>query len=440
MSDIAIRAEGLGKQYRIGERQKYKALRDTLTDAIAFPFRYGRSFLIASEDEKNTNEMIWALKDVSFEIKQGEVVGVIGRNGAGKSTLLKILSRITEPTKGYVDLYGRVGSLLEVGTGFHPELTGRENVYLNGSIIGMTKREINRKFDEIVAFAEIEQFLDTPVKYYSTGMHMRLAFAVAAHLEPEILLVDEVLAVGDAVFQRKCLGKMGEVAKQGRTVIFVSHNLGAIKALAQRCLIIDQGQLITSGTVDDCIGAYLRQSQTVNQGSSAIFAKPSGESLWISAATLIGNDYPVAIVYMGDELSLCVDFKSERPIHRPRLGFMILNHDGIPIINSNNRFQYSAPYLRAVYAGRIRCDLGMLPLVEGSYQFNLYLGNEDDNTHVIERALSFEVIGRDIWGQGQVPPSNLSHLWWPTTFHLLDEPYPTLDQLGENENRSYMSN
>ena len=258
MSDIAIRAEGLSKQYRIGELKKYKALRDTLTEAIYYPFRRLQS--VFSDERTGDNEeerTIQALKDVSFEIKQGEVVGIIGRNGAGKSTLLKILSRITEPTEGFVDLHGRVGSLLEVGTGFHPELTGRENIYLNGSIIGMKKREIDRKFDEIVAFAEIEQFLDTPVKYYSSGMYMRLAFSVAAHLEPEILLVDEVLAVGDAGFQKKCLGKMGSVAKEGRTVLFVSHNVAAISKLCHSALFLDAGVVVRQGSVTECIQMYL---------------------------------------------------------------------------------------------------------------------------------------------------------------------------------------
>jgi lipopolysaccharide transport system ATP-binding protein len=218
MSDIAIRCEGLGKQYRIGKRERYQALRDKLTEAMYAPFRYARAaFSRNGHQTPEGDDTIWALKDVSFEIKHGEVIGVIGRNGAGKSTLLKILSRITEPTAGQVSIHGRVGSLLEVGTGFHPELSGRENIYLNGAIPGMRKEEIARKFDEIVAFAEIEKFLDTPVKHYSSGMHMRLAFAVAAHLETDILIVDEVLAVGDAEFQKKCLGKMQDVAGRGRT-------------------------------------------------------------------------------------------------------------------------------------------------------------------------------------------------------------------------------
>src|SRR5256712_2800247 len=234
MSDIAIRVESLRKLYRIGARQeRYYTLRDTLTEAVTRPFQKLSSFLSRNGAGSRTPEAssIWALKDVSFEVKRGEVVGIIGRNGAGKSTLLKILSRITEPTKGRARIHGRVGVLLEVGTGFHPELTGRENIYLNGAILGMKKAEIDRKFDEIVAFAEVEQFIDTAVKHYSSGMYVRLAFAVAAHLEPEILLVDEVLAVGDAAFQKKCLGKIGDVARHGRTVLFVSHNLGAINRL-----------------------------------------------------------------------------------------------------------------------------------------------------------------------------------------------------------------
>src|SRR5688572_2533064 len=278
MGEVAIRAAGLGKRYRIGQRQKYKALRDTLTDALYAPFRKARSLVSASATVKKEQAAIFALKDVSFEIKQGEVVGVIGRNGAGKSTLLKILSRITEPTEGYVDVCGRVGSLLEVGTGFHPELTGRENIYLNGSIIGMRKGEIDRKFDEIVAFAEVEQFLDTPVKFYSSGMYMRLAFSVAAHLEPEILIVDEALAVGDAAFQKKCLGKMGEVAKGGRTVLFVSHNMPAVEALCNKAIYLNAGQLEAQGPVRSMVTRYLDGQITVSGPARPASAKV-GETL-----------------------------------------------------------------------------------------------------------------------------------------------------------------
>jgi lipopolysaccharide transport system ATP-binding protein len=250
MSDIAIRVENLGKRYRIGGAQtSYKTLRESLISAVSAPVRW----LKGQRHEKNT---FWALQDVSFEIKQGEAVGIIGRNGAGKTTLLKILSRITKPTTGRVELYGRVGSLLEVGTGFHPELTGRENIYLNGAILGMRRAEIEHKFDEIVDFAEIEKFLDTQVKFYSSGMYMRLAFAVAAHLDPEILVVDEVLAVGDAEFQKKCLGKMDDVSKHGRTVLFVSHNMGMINSLCNRAILLNKGNVLLDGSVANAITRY----------------------------------------------------------------------------------------------------------------------------------------------------------------------------------------
>ncbi|MBU4455776.1 ABC transporter ATP-binding protein [Patescibacteria group bacterium] len=260
MSNIAIRVNGLSKRYRIGKLQPYKALRDTLTDALYAPFRAAATILRGrrtADTGPQSNSFIWALNDVSFEVKSGEVLGIIGGNGAGKSTLLKVLSRITEPTKGYAEIYGRVGSLLEVGTGFHPELTGRENILLNGAILGMTRQEIKSKFDEIVSFAEIEKFIDTPVKRYSSGMYVRLAFAVAAHLEPEILIVDEVLAVGDMQFQKKCLGKMGEVATGGRTVLFVSHNMGAIRQLTSRCICLEKGRIMFDGNANECVSKYL---------------------------------------------------------------------------------------------------------------------------------------------------------------------------------------
>jgi len=254
MSEPAIRGEKLGKRYRIGERQRYLALRDILTQTAKAPLRLFRAG--APKSSSNGAGHIWALKDASFEVREGEVVGIVGRNGAGKSTLLKILARVTKPTEGLAKIHGRLGSLLEVGTGFHAELTGRENVYLSGAILGMKKREIVRKFDEIVAFAEVEKFIDTPLKHYSTGMQMRLAFAVAAHLEPEILLVDEVLAVGDAAFQKKCLGKMGDVAHGGRTILFVSHQMNQIRRLCERVMWIDNGQVRECGSTAEVISAY----------------------------------------------------------------------------------------------------------------------------------------------------------------------------------------
>ena len=268
MSDIAIRVDNLSKLYHIGAlHQRHDTLRDALTGFLPRISRISRNKKINSDNSRNSRQAsgspdddtnLWALKDISFEVKRGEVVGIIGRNGAGKSTLLKILSRITEPTSGHAEIHGRVGSLLEVGTGFHPELTGRENIYLNGAILGMKRAEIDRQFDAIVAFAEIERFLDTPVKRYSSGMYVRLAFAVAAHLEPEILLVDEVLAVGDAAFQKKCLGKMGDVAEQGRTVLFVSHNLIALRSLCPRAIWLSSGELQQDARSVDVVADYLK--------------------------------------------------------------------------------------------------------------------------------------------------------------------------------------
>ena len=250
MPDLAIRCERLSKQYRIGSPDSYKTLRDAISNTALAAFRRSKN---------SQNGHIWALQDVSFEIKRGEVVGIIGLNGAGKSTLLKILSRITGPTRGRADIYGRVGSLLEVGTGFHPELTGRENIYLNGAILGMRKSEIDRKFDEIVSFAEVEKFLDTPVKRYSSGMYVRLAFGVAAHLETEVLLVDEVLAVGDAQFQKKCFEKMRDIGVQGRTILFVSHNMSAVRSICRQALIIEKGRVAAYGEIDETVDQYLSQ-------------------------------------------------------------------------------------------------------------------------------------------------------------------------------------
>jgi lipopolysaccharide transport system ATP-binding protein len=266
MSETVIHVEGLGKRYRVGERERYLALRDVLTRAFSAPFRRGR--------QRRTRDYLWALRDVSFDVRRGEVIGLIGRNGAGKTTLLKILSRITRPTEGFAEIHGRVGSLLEVGTGFHPELTGRENIYLSGAILGMSKREIVQKYDAIIDFAGVERFIDTPLKHYSTGMQMRLAFAVAAHLEPEILLVDEVLAVGDLEFQKKCLGKMQDVSKSGRTIVFVSHQMNQIRRLCERVLWVDAGQIRLAGPTAEVSAAY----EAAGAGQAEVRDRPDSPS------------------------------------------------------------------------------------------------------------------------------------------------------------------
>jgi lipopolysaccharide transport system ATP-binding protein len=258
-STLAIRCEGIGKRYRIGQQEPYRTLRDTIANAARAPFRHLTAALKGPSQTARAKAHLWALKDISLEIQHGEVVGIIGRNGSGKSTLLKILSQITRPTKGLAEIRGRVGTLLEVGAGFHPELTGRENIYLNGAILGMARREIDRKFDEIVEFSECSRMLDTPLKHYSSGMYVRLAFAVAAHLETEILIVDEVLAVGDAAFQKKCLGKIGDVAHAGRTVLFVSHNMLAVESLCTRAICLHDGQMVFEGTPAMVTSRYLQE-------------------------------------------------------------------------------------------------------------------------------------------------------------------------------------
>jgi len=312
MSDIAIRVENLSKQYRIGGSQaRYKTIRESLTEAVQAPFRR-LSSVIRGQSSAATNETIWALKDVSFEVKRGEVVGIIGRNGAGKTTLLKILCRITEPTEGQAEIHGRVGSLLEVGTGFHPELTGRENIYLNGAILGMKRVEIERKFDEIVDFAEIEKFIDTPVKHYSSGMYVRLAFAVAAHLEPEILLVDEVLAVGDAAFQKKCLGKMGDVAKEGRTVLFVSHNMGAIQRLCPQAIWLEEGAVKEIGDSAAVCEKYLYSDVGFGSGVYTFDDGAGHPVRFLRAELLNSKDEPTSTFRADEPIKFRITYRLAR--------------------------------------------------------------------------------------------------------------------------------
>ena len=331
MSDIVIRAENLGKKYTIGhqaENGRYVALRDVLMQTArnlwhkTKDLARGKPIIIGDEMEE-----VLALNDVNFEVQRGEVVGIIGRNGAGKSTLLKVLSRITEPSAGRVTIKGRIASLLEVGTGFHPELTGRENIYLNGAILGMTRQEIKRKFDEIVAFAEVEKFLDTPVKRYSSGMYVRLAFAVAAHLEPEILLVDEVLSVGDAAFQKKSLSKMGDVAREGRTVLFVSHNMGAIQSLTKRCLVLNNGGLIIDNTSSNAIEAYMKSIPSVSNDSRNF--KTEISDFYIKSIKIDKEQLEYGF---NKPLKFDLYLSSERDIEGLMIGLQIINSIGARIM------------------------------------------------------------------------------------------------------------
>lgn len=387
MSDIAIRARGLRKRYRIGQRERYNALRDMVADTMYTPFRRLSSFVFSSSRDGNQRlsprgEWIWALKDVSFDVKPGEVVGIIGRNGAGKSTMLKILSRITKPTEGYVEIHGRVGSLLEVGTGFHSELTGRENIFLNGAILGMKKAEIERKFDEIVAFAEIEKFLDTPVKRYSTGMYMRLAFAVAAHLEPEILIVDEVLAVGDAEFQKKCLGKMGDVAKGGRTVLFVSHNMDAIQRLCSRCFLLEDGQVVSQGPTAGTVAHYLSKISYKTRSNEWIDVSHAGrtgtgEARFVAVQYSSLNKEVAFQPYPNGplEFSLAIESHSSRPAGS--IAVAIFCRSGTLLVNADTVSLGRVIQLRR---GRtvVKLRIERLYLNPGVYEVGLWLANPID--------------------------------------------------------------
>lgn len=360
-----ISVKNLSKQYRIGRvRAPYLTLRELLAEMMRAPLKFLRA------NGEPIDDTIWALKDISFEIAPGEVVGIIGRNGAGKSTLLKILSRITDPTIGEVDLYGRVGSLLEIGTGFHPELTGRENIYLNGAILGMKKAEIDRRFDEMVAFAEIDKFLDTPVKHYSTGMHVRLAFAVAAHLEPEILVVDEVLAVGDASFQKKCLGKMDRVAKQGRTVLFVSHNLQAISQLTHRCLLLAEGECRIDGPTAEVVKAYVSE-ELGGLGTSVEYRAP---------ANAPPNHLASARVYTSDEdgrhrwgQSITFEFqlRISEPVRGLCFSFQVVDELQQPICHLWI-FDSEIPFGRTRGSFKLRCEVPKFRLYMGSYSLTTW--------------------------------------------------------------------
>jgi len=372
MSDTAIRIQGLGKQYRIGaSRPKYRTLRGALINVakIRLP-RFKRT--VASLHRTKT---FWALKDLSMQIGFGEVVGIVGRNGAGKSTLLKIISGITEPTMGTVEIYGRIGSLLEVGTGFHPELTGRENIYLNGAILGMKRSDLKRQFDEIVAFSEVERFLDTAVKHYSSGMYVRLAFAVAAHLEPEILLVDEVLAVGDAAFQRKCLGKIKDIGKEGRTVLFVSHNLAMILKLCQRCIWLDAGKTVMDGDPSSVVERYY---------SYGLIAR--GERIWDNLSEAPGDDHlrlisariqnnegkTINIVDIVKGFCIQLDYQVFRPISDVALEVWLHDSNGTVVFVTGDRDKREPGFVREPGFYRSECVVPGDFLNSGSYYVGIH--------------------------------------------------------------------
>ncbi len=408
MSNIAIRVQNLSKRYRIGQREPYYTFRDLLARGLSASLRrLGASFRSHASFGQNTldpeSKHIWALKDVSFEIEKGEVVGIIGRNGAGKSTLLKILSRITSPTEGQAEIYGRVGSLLEVGTGFHPELTGRENVYLTGAVLGMKRAEIRSKFDEIVSFAEVEKFIDTPVKHYSSGMHMRLAFSVAAHLQPEILLVDEVLAVGDAAFQKKCLGKVGQVQQEGRTVFLVSHNMAPVLQLCSKVIWLNSGELVEQGDPRRVTSRYLRDNQ-VPLGEATFDLSDGSNGAALVRAYVMDESYSIRLdIPYERPFYVALEYHVEFPVDGLRLGFRLRNERNMAVLHTATS---DCPSLNGELGkpGR-HCARVQIPgawLAPGRYYAELGIWSPKVGHHQhLSNALAFEIIGGQVDNVGE---------------------------------------
>jgi len=398
MSNTAIRVENLSKAYKIGKAGKrYKTLREDLVGLLKQPF---------SRQTVRSTELFYALNDVSFELKQGEVLGIIGRNGAGKSTLLKILSRITPPTAGQAEVYGRVGSLLEVGTGFHPELTGRENIFLNGAILGMTRREIQRKFDEIVDFAEVEQFLDTPVKRYSSGMYVRLAFAVAAHLEPEILVVDEVLAVGDSRFQEKCLGKMNAVAHEGRTVLFVSHNMATVQQLCRMGLLLEAGKVVFQGQIEETIARYTRHTANIIEDNALGQRRDrkGDQSLRFERAVAYNNeDKSLERILSGQNIWLRFYYKSAKTYNRAavNIAFNVYNSQGVLLTNLNSK-DTGQSWLPVGNEGYFECSWPRFNLRSGVYFCTLYCEINGTIVDWIQSAFQLNVEDGDFFNSGSL--------------------------------------
>lgn len=410
MSDIIIRVENLSKSYLIGHQcqERHATLRDAITagtkslgSSLLHPFRNSG----AGGRAANELEEFWALRDLSFEVKRGDRVGIIGRNGAGKSTLLKIISRITEPTRGRIEIEGRVASLLEVGTGFHPELTGRENVFLNGAMLGMGKAEIKRKFDEIVAFSEVEKFLDTPVKRYSSGMYVRLAFAVAAHLEPEILIVDEVLAVGDAKFQKKCLGKMGEVADEGRTILFVSHNMAAVQNLCRRGLVLANGTMQFKGSQAEAIDSYLGALGETCRLDERPDRKGTGD-LRITKISFRGEGgREIDTLMSGQDVDILLHFRVEpgASIRKAIASIKFNTSMGLPVFLQHNRLT-GEDFGTIAGNGIFRCRIKKLPLPAALFVMDYSIDEENRRLDALSSAIEVNVVEGKFYKSGEIPP------------------------------------
>lgn len=399
MNDIVIRVEELSKRYRIGRREGYLTLKNSLARSYRRAFNL---FKNKGEGESQAvNNYIWALKDISFDVNKGEILGIIGNNGAGKTTLLKILSRITEPTKGYAEIYGSVGSLLEVGTGFHPELTGRENIYLSGAILGMKKAEIDRKFDEFVAFAEIEKFIDTPVKRYSSGMYVRLAFAVAAHWEPEILLVDEVLAVGDAAFRKKCLGKMEEVAKEGRTVLFVSHNIGAISTLCNRAILLDAGTIIKDGSTQQVIKTYLsRGVANKNQITWSEKERPGNQAFRLVSVSLKAEKGKCAPkINISEDAIIEIEYEVQQEGTHAQFALVLFDVNGYCVFSSLSNTEENIYHGKPLKKGRYKSECRIYGnLLNNEKYYVSIIGATDywTDSFNVDTVINFEVVDDEI--------------------------------------------
>ncbi|MEM6630827.1 MAG: ABC transporter ATP-binding protein [Bacteroidota bacterium] len=395
MSKTVIQVENLSKRYRIGVRGKADTLAGQLKQSLSYPIEnFRRITQLNSFKNGDDPSIFWALKGVNFEVQEGEVLGIIGKNGAGKSTLLKVLSKITEPSSGEVKIKGRVSSLLEVGTGFHPELTGRDNVYMNGTIHGMTKKEISKKFEEIVEFAGISDHIDTPVKFYSSGMKVRLGFAVAAHLEPEILIIDEVLAVGDHEFQKKCLGKMGEVSKSGRTVLFVSHNMAMVKNLCPKSFLLEKGKLIYEGESQACIDHYYQRSNISSSSDVDLENHPNRK---IKEATLkritLSNEF--GKVFFNKPLSFTIEYDLSKPISNPQFSLILYNYEGVKITSLISDYQENYLPDKIQGKGSLVCKLDNISLIPGKYFLTVKLWQPGHLIDEVEEAISFDVEMRE---------------------------------------------
>jgi lipopolysaccharide transport system ATP-binding protein len=414
MNNLAIQISGLSKRYRIGIREQYPTLREALVRAASASLRAARSW--ASGRNQGTGPgWVWALHDVDLEMNHGEILGVIGRNGAGKSTLLKILTGITEPTNGYADIYGRVGSLLEVGTGFHMELTGRENVFMNGMLLGMKRQEIKRKFDEIVAFSGVEEFLDTPVKRYSSGMFTRLAFSVAAHLDPEILLVDEVLAVGDAAFQKKCLGKMGDVAGEGRTVLFVSHNMHAIQTICKKTVWLDAGRVKAIGPTPEVVHGYLESA--LFGGSAPLTDRTDRQgdgTVRLRSIRIESKDQPM-VISTTSRLQIAIEYASDRPLLRPRFLVTVSDQNGAAIYLLDTRCTSELPDTLPS-SGTVVCETEPINLSPGRCCVDLAVYNHGVIADLVYDVTRFDIVAEHFYPSGYMPGGDrvmcaIRHKW-----------------------------